>query len=48
MNCIITLLAAAVPIAAFANLPHAFKYGDKVFADIPAVEKAVQEMDGRR
>ena len=44
----IALLALAAPTAAFAGLPHAFKYGGKAFADITAVEKCVQETDSHR
>ena len=44
----IALLALAAPMAAFAGLPHAFKYGGKAFADITAVEKSVQETDSLR
>ena len=38
----------AAPFAAFAGLPHAFNYGGKAFADVPAVERGVQDTDGRR
>ena len=41
------ILAAAMPVAAFAGLPHAFKYGDTAFSDLQSTEKVVKDTDVR-
>ena len=42
------ILAAAMPVAAFAGLPHAFKYGDTAFSDLQSTEKVVKDTDVRK
>ena len=43
----IYLLAVAMPLAAVAGRPHAFKYGDAAFADLAATGKVVRETASR-
>ena len=44
----LSILVAAMPVAAFAGLPHAFKYGDAAFSNLQSTEKVVKETDGRK
>ena len=44
----LSILAAAMPVAAFAGLPYAFKYGDAAFSDLASTEKVVKETDGHK
>ena len=46
--CRLSILAAAMPVVAFAGLPYAFKYGDTAFSDIQSTEKVVKETDSRK
>ena len=48
MKNIVVVLALVVPIAAFAGLPHAFKYGDTAFSDLQSAEKVIKETDSRK
>lgn len=48
MKNIVVVLALVVPVAAFAGLPHAFKYGDAAFSDLQSAEKVIKETDSRK
>ena len=41
-------LAALLPIAAFANLPHAFSYGGMAFSNPTSADKVLRETSSRK